>query len=98
MPQKWHFRQSIDYSITACKAILNFAAQRREEVLWNRYVMGRNAVAKGSTDTWTFLPREVAGLQARVERERAAAPAAGDPAQARIRRPARRRRGDHQVL
>jgi hypothetical protein len=71
MPQKWQFRQSIDYSITACKAILDFAARRREELLWNRYVMGRNAVAKGETDTWTFQPKSVADVQSQVEKERA---------------------------
>lgn len=72
MPQEWRFRSSIDYSITACKAILDFAANRREEILWNRYVMARNTIAKGSSDSWTFQPRAVAGLQAQVERERAA--------------------------
>jgi len=78
MPQKWHMRSSIDYSITADKAILDFAARRREEVLYNRYVMGRNAIAKGNTDTWTFEPQQIAALQAQIEKDRAAAaPAAG---------------------
>ena len=78
MPQKWHMRSSIDYSITADKAILNFAARRREEILFNRYVMGRNAIAKGNTDTWTFEPQQIAALQAQIEKDRAAAaPAAG---------------------
>ena len=70
MPQKWHFRSSIDYSITADKAILDFASRRREEILWNRYVMGRNAIAKGNRDTWTFQPRGVADIQAQAEKER----------------------------
>ncbi|MBM3293322.1 MAG: peptidase [Candidatus Aminicenantes bacterium] len=72
MPQAWHFRRSIDYSITACKAILDFAARRREEILWNRYVMAKNAIAKGNTDTWTFQPRTIAGLRDRIDKERAA--------------------------
>ncbi len=70
-PQKWHFRQSVDYSITACKAILDFASRRREEVLWNRYVMGRNAIAKGRIDTWTIEPRDIAGVKTQVEQDRA---------------------------
>jgi hypothetical protein len=70
MPQKWHFRSSIDYSITADKAILDFAARRREELLWNRYVMGRNAIDKGSRDNWTFKPRDVADIQAQADKER----------------------------
>jgi hypothetical protein len=78
MPQKWHMRSSIDYSITADKAILDFAARRREELLYNRYLMGRNAIAKGNTDTWTFEPQQIAALQATIEKDRAAAaPAAG---------------------
>jgi hypothetical protein len=81
MPQEWHFRQSIDYSITACKAILDFAARRREELLWNRYVMAKNAIAKGDADTWTFQPKAVAGLQAQIEKDRPAqAPPAGGAA------------------
>jgi hypothetical protein len=80
MPQKWHFRSSIDYSITADKAILDFAARRREEVLWNRYVMGRNAIEKGSHDTWTFKPRDVAAVQAQADKERGAAAGAAAPA------------------
>ncbi len=77
MPQPWHFRQSIDYSITADKAILDFAARRREEILWNRFVMGKNAIDKGSRDSWTFQPRAVAEIQAQVEKERGQAAGTG---------------------
>ena len=80
MPQKWHFRSSIDYSITADKAILDFAARRREEILWNRYVMGRNEIEKGSRDNWTFKPKDVAAVQADVEKERGGAAGAAAPA------------------
>ena len=31
-PQKWHFRQSIEYSITANRAVLDVASQHREDV------------------------------------------------------------------
>jgi hypothetical protein len=83
MPQKWHMRQSIDYSITADKAILDFASRRREEILYNRYVMGKNAIEKGSRDNWTFEPLQIAALQAQIEKDRAAtaasAPASGTP-------------------
>jgi hypothetical protein len=73
MPQKWHFRQSIDYSVTADKAMLDIASRKREEFLFNRYIMGRNAIAKGNTDTWTFQPLEISAVQAQVEKERAQA-------------------------
>ena len=85
MPQKWHMRQSIEYSITADKAILDFASRRREEILFNRYIMGKNAIAKGSRDNWTFEPRQIAALQAQIETDRTAsaspAPAAAPQGQ-----------------
>ncbi len=39
-PQKWHFRQSIDYSITANRAVLDFASKHREDFLFNIYRNG----------------------------------------------------------
>jgi len=71
MPQTWHFRQSVDYSITGDKAILDFAARRREEILFNRYIMGKNAIDKGNRDTWTFQPKDIVNIQAQVDKERA---------------------------
>ena len=56
-PQTWHFRQSIDYSITANYAVLDFAQRYRETLLYNIYVMGRNAIRRGSTDNWTDYPQ-----------------------------------------
>ena len=79
-PQKWHMRQSIDYSITADKAILDFASRRREEILYNRYIMGKNAIAKGNQDTWTVEPKWIADVQAQVDKERAQTQPAAGPA------------------
>ncbi|MGH9382887.1 MAG: M14 family metallopeptidase [Vicinamibacterales bacterium] len=59
MPQTWHFRQSIDYSITANWAVLDFASRYRETLLFNIYLMGRNSIKRGSTDTWTTYPRRI---------------------------------------
>jgi hypothetical protein len=64
MPQPWKFRQSIDYSITANRAILDYAARYREPLLYNAYLMGKAAIAKGSQDTWTLYPERVARLVA----------------------------------
>ncbi len=94
MPQEWHMRSSIDYSITADLAILDFAARRREEILFNRWMMGRNAIEKGSRDNWTFQPKAVAEIQAQAEKERGARP----PPRPGRRRSARRRRGFAQAL
>ncbi|HZI81825.1 MAG TPA: M14 metallopeptidase family protein [Vicinamibacterales bacterium] len=58
-PQPWHFRQSIDYSLTANRAVLDFASRYRETLLYNVYQMGRNAIDRGSRDAWTASPRRV---------------------------------------
>jgi hypothetical protein len=72
-PQRWHFRQSIDYSLTANRAVLDFASRNREHLLHNIYVMGRRSIEKGSRDTWTTTPRDIAAAQAVIDRARAAA-------------------------
>jgi hypothetical protein len=68
-PQIWHFRQSIDYSITANRAVLDFASRYREELLYNIYVMGRNSIHKGSTDSWTMYPSRVAKVKDEIAKD-----------------------------
>ncbi|MEX2242621.1 MAG: M14 family metallopeptidase [Fimbriimonadaceae bacterium] len=58
-PQEWHFRQSVDYSITANYAILDYASRFRETILFNIWRMGMNSIERGSTDTWTPNPRKI---------------------------------------
>jgi hypothetical protein len=60
----WHMRQSIEYSMTANRAILDYASRYRERVLYNIYVMGRDAIKWGSEDHWTFTPHEMTKVQA----------------------------------
>jgi len=56
-PQAWHFRQSIDYSVSLNYSILDYAQRHGDELLYNMYQMGKNAIDKGNNDTWTLLPR-----------------------------------------
>ncbi|HVE78498.1 MAG TPA: M14 family metallopeptidase, partial [Gemmatimonadaceae bacterium] len=65
-PQEWHFRQSIDYSVTANRAVLDVAARHREQFLFNIWQMGRNAIERGSRDSWTTTPKRVDAVQARI--------------------------------
>lgn len=58
-PQTWHFRQSVDYSVTANKAILDYASRHREQLLYNIWLMGKNAIDHGSRDSWTVTPKIV---------------------------------------
>ena len=55
----WHFRQSVDYSVTANKSILDFASRYREVNLYNIYQMGKDQIQWGSEDHWTITPHEV---------------------------------------
>ncbi|MEQ1575813.1 MAG: M14 family metallopeptidase, partial [Vicinamibacterales bacterium] len=55
-PQTWRFRQSIEYSMTANRAVLDAASRNREALLFDIYQMGRNSIVRGSTDSWTPSP------------------------------------------
>jgi len=76
-PQKWHFRQSIEYSITANRAVLDVASRNREIFLYNIYKMGKDSIAKGSTDTWTMYPRRLQAIKDEIARSQKVD--AGDP-------------------
>jgi hypothetical protein len=73
-PRRWHFRQSVDYSITANRAILDLASRYRESLLYNIYLMGRRSIEAGSRDSWTTRPGDIVRLAAV-----AAGDAGGDP-------------------
>ncbi|MFN8574200.1 MAG: M14 metallopeptidase family protein [Gemmatimonadaceae bacterium] len=77
-PQKWHFRQSIDYSVTANYAVFDIASRNRENFLYNLYRMGKNSIERGSRDSWTTTPTEVAELQTQINKDRAAGNASGN--------------------
>ncbi|HEX3681570.1 MAG TPA: M14 metallopeptidase family protein [Bryobacteraceae bacterium] len=62
-PQKWHFRQSIEYSLTANRAVLDFASRYRETLLYNAYRMGKNSIERGSRDSWTTTPKRIQALE-----------------------------------
>ena len=58
-PQPWHFRQSVDYSVTANRAVLDYASRNREHLLHNIWLMGKNAIDRGNRDSWTITPKVV---------------------------------------
>lgn len=66
-PQPWHFRQSIEYSITINRAVIDYASRNREALLYNIYGMGKNSIERGSRDTWTPNPRRDAEVAKRVK-------------------------------
>jgi hypothetical protein len=66
-PQAWPFRSAIEYIQSANIAILDVASKHREDFLFNRYLMGRNSVEKGSRDNWTITPDRIAALKGALE-------------------------------
>jgi hypothetical protein len=61
-PQEWRFRQSIDYSISFNRAVIDYAARNREHLLYNIYKMGARSIERGSQDTWTPSPTRYAAV------------------------------------
>ncbi|CAN7457225.1 M14 family zinc carboxypeptidase [Phenylobacterium sp. LjRoot164] len=61
-PQTWTFKQSIDYSISMNRAVLDYAARNRETLLHSIYAMAQNGIDKGSRDSWTVTPSLIAKL------------------------------------
>ncbi|EOR95163.1 : hypothetical protein [Arcticibacter svalbardensis MN12-7] len=62
-PQIWHFRQSIDYSVSLNYAVLDYASRSRSELLYNIYQMGHNAIEKGKGDNWTYYPKYIQAIK-----------------------------------
>jgi hypothetical protein len=63
-PQRWRFRQSIDYSVTANRAVIDAASRYREALLFGSYRMGKNSIERGNRDSWTVSPRDLAAAGA----------------------------------
>lgn len=62
-PQKWHFKQSIDYSVSMNLAILDYASRNGDQILYNFYKMGKNSIDKGNKDSWTKYPKYADALE-----------------------------------
>ncbi len=73
-PGIWHFRQAVEYSITANMAILDYASRNRDHLLFNIWRMGMNSIERGNRDNWTVLPKwiDAANEQRGGDRDRAA--------------------------
>jgi hypothetical protein len=71
LPQKWYFRQSIDYSVSMNYAVLDFAARNCDQLLYNMYKMGKNSIERGSKDYWTLSPKRIAEIEQLNKNEQA---------------------------
>ncbi|WP_020605493.1 M14 family metallopeptidase [Spirosoma spitsbergense] len=62
-PQKWHFKQSIDYSVSLNYAVLGYAARYSDDLLFNIYRMGKNSIERGSKDYWALTPKRIDAIE-----------------------------------
>jgi len=46
----WRLRDAVEYMLTASTAVLDYAARYKDELLYNRYQGGRDAIRKGATE------------------------------------------------
>jgi hypothetical protein len=67
-PQVWHFRQSIEYSLTANRAVLDIASRERENLLFNTWRMARNSIERGSRDSWTASPSRIDEVKREIQK------------------------------
>jgi hypothetical protein len=58
-PQDWRFKQSIDYSMSFNRGVLDYASRNRENLLFNIYRMGQRSIEHGSQDYWTPSPSRI---------------------------------------
>ena len=67
--QKWHFRQSIEYSVSSNRAVLDLASRYRDTFLFNMYRMGKNSIDRGNSDHWTMTPKRLEALEAAIAKD-----------------------------
>jgi hypothetical protein len=75
-PQSWHYKQSIDYSLSLNYAVLGYAVRQRDQMLYNMYIMGKNSINRGSKDSWTLSPKRADSITAAFRKD-TPPPAAG---------------------
>lgn len=81
-PQDWHFRQSIEYSLSANYSILDYASRQRDQMLFNSYLMARASIERGSRDNWTRSPSRVDAMRKAHAAETKASSTSDNPAAA----------------
>ncbi|MBO0950140.1 M14 family metallopeptidase [Fibrella forsythiae] len=84
-PQRWRFRQSIDYSVSLNYAVLDYAARQRDQLLYNIYKMGKNSIDRGSENYWTLSPKRVETINELYQADlKKTAPGVAAPANATV--------------
>lgn len=71
LPQKWFFKNAIDYSVSMNYAVLNYAQRYHDELLFNMYKMGKNSIERGGKDTWSFSPKKIEAINEAAKKDKA---------------------------
>ncbi len=79
-PQTWHLSQSISYSMSMNRSLLDYASRNRERLLYNFYKMGADSIARGATDSWTVTSKRIDALEAAAKGGKAPPQGGLDPA------------------
>ncbi len=58
-PGELLFRTSIEYSMTANWAVMDYASRNKDILLFNIWRMGMNSIEKGNRDSWTVRPSDI---------------------------------------
>jgi len=66
-PQSWHFRQSIEYSLSLNFSVLDYAARNYDDLLFNIYHMGKNSIDRGNMDFWTPYPKRIDAINEAIK-------------------------------
>lgn len=69
-PQSWHFKQSIDYSLSLNFSVLDYAARNYDDLLFNIYHMGKNSIDRGNMDFWTPYPKRIDAINEAIKANR----------------------------
>lgn len=77
-PQKWYFRQSIDYSVSLNYAVFNYALHQKEDLLYGIYRMGKNSIEAGSRDNWMLSPKRADSITNAYKRDQRPRPGAAN--------------------
>ncbi|HLF45313.1 MAG TPA: M14 metallopeptidase family protein, partial [Chitinophagaceae bacterium] len=67
IPQKWYFRQTIDYSVSLNYSVLDYAARNKDVLLYNIYQMGRNSIERGGKDFWALSPSKIDKMNQHIQ-------------------------------
>ena len=66
-PQRWLFRQTIDYSVSMNYAVLDYASRNSDALLYNIYKMGRNSIERGEKDYWALSPSKTDKMNSLIQ-------------------------------